>query len=112
MNNKIKTFEDACKIAGVTYTPAEGLAPDEIAYQKLKIITKAFNGEWEPDWSNYDENKYYPWFDMTPKGFSRGRVESYCTFSFVPSSLCFKDRSNAETAINTFLDLFKEYMLS
>jgi hypothetical protein len=58
---KIKTFEDACKALKINFTPAADLTKDELAYMKLKIIAKALNEGWVPNWNNWDEWKYYPW---------------------------------------------------
>ena len=86
----IKTFEDACK--------AERLDPKEvihdfksypredrkamIAHSKLVIIARAINKianngkRWKPNWNDYNQFKYYPWFDMDggSSGFSVSRL--------------------------------------
>ena len=38
-----------------------GLEPDVLAFLKLRIIVKALNEGWEPQFTE-DECRYYPWF--------------------------------------------------
>ena len=40
---------------------------DEVAYQKLRIITAALNEGWEPDFTNDDEYRYYPYLCLWTK---------------------------------------------
>ena len=76
MYTEIKTFEDACKAINVepTIIPDFSFFPEAdreamIAHAKLVIIAKAINGDWVPDWNDWDQYKYYPWFEMgSPSG--------------------------------------------
>ena len=45
-----------------------GLDIDTINYEKLKLVVKAINQGWVPDWSNSNQRKWYPWFDVSPSG--------------------------------------------
>lgn len=114
---KIKTFEDACKALKLKFTTPAGLTKDEVAYLKLKIIAKALNEGWEPNWNNWDEWKYYPWFCMGDNGaspgvgFSYGGYDLVRTTSGVGSRLCFKTRELAKYAGQQFLEIYKDYML-
>jgi hypothetical protein len=80
---QIKTFEGACKVKGVdpikvlpkvTGYP-KGHHKALIALAKLIIINDALNfvdngnKAWKPDWNNYSEGKYYPWFYLDKPGF-------------------------------------------
>lgn len=64
---RVKTFKDACRELGLDSEDLEqkwgdnNLMPDEIAYQKLRIICAALNEGWEPQFTE-DEWRYYPWF--------------------------------------------------
>lgn len=66
---RVKTFEDACRELGLDSEDLEqkwedsNLMPDEIAYQKLRIICAALNEGWEPQFTE-DEWRYYPWFTL------------------------------------------------
>mgnify|MGYP000464618864 CR=1 FL=1 len=69
ITDKIKSFEDACKHLGLNPNdlPVVDMLPEKdrksiIAFYKLTIIIRALNEGWEPDWSNWDEWKYYNWF--------------------------------------------------
>lgn len=121
---KIKSFEEACKV--------EGLDPDKVlpdvsgfpsihqkaltALAKLIIVVDVLNGDWNPDWNNDDEYKYYPWFDMektkeNPSGFWLISVGYISASSGVGSRLCFHSRELAEHAAEHFLDLYRDYMI-
>ena len=121
---KIKTFEDACallKYDSNNVIPDLSLFPEKDrsaleAHCKLVIIADALNrlendgDEWFPDWSNYNEYKYTPWFDMDPSsasGFAFGGYDDWYSDSNVGSRLCYKTRELAEYAGKQFEDLYK-----
>jgi hypothetical protein len=65
---KIKTFEDACKVTGDDPSHVEGITPKHLkAYFKLCIIAKALRGSWKPDWLDFNQYKYFPWFKIIKK---------------------------------------------
>jgi hypothetical protein len=116
----IKTFEDACK--KVNTDPAklpdvsgilEEFAKPIIAAYKLLIIYKAINNEWKPDWSNWDQYKYYPWFEVLSSGF--GFSVSDCdyvrTVACVGSRLCTDTREKALYIAEQFKAEYQEYFL-
>ena len=112
---RIKTFEEALQAQNVIFKAPEGATPDEIAYMKLKIITKALNEGWEPDWNNWSEWKYYPYFKMSDNGAAPGVGFSYYFYDFdlgystVGSRLCFKSRELAEYAATQFKDIYNDF---
>lgn len=113
---KIKTFEAACKalkMDPVKLPDFSMLSQEEAtamtAHYKLVIIARAINEDWKPDWNDYDETKYYPWFEMSSSGFRFFGVNCVCTDSGVGSRLCFKSRDLAEYAGKTFKKLYKDY---
>lgn len=111
ITDRVKTYDDACQVLGfdsVIYGYEE-MSEDEIAYRKLKVIIKALNEGWTPDWNNSDEPKYYPWFYMNKPGFRLLYVNGYYTYSLVGSRLCFQKREVAEYAAAQFLDLYKTF---
>lgn len=61
---RIKTFEDACDALGLdAFTEEEryeNLMPDEVAYQKLRLICAALNEGWQPKFTE-TEVRWYPW---------------------------------------------------
>lgn len=116
----IKTFEDACKKVRITTTlpDVSGLMDDDlrkpvIAAYKLMVIYKAINDSWRPDWSNWDQLKYYPWFGVLSSGF--GFSSSICGYGYahtgVGSRLCTDTREKALYIATQFENLYKDYFL-
>lgn len=67
VTERVKTFDDACKELGIDaeaiqqqWQDAGITMLDEVAYQKLRIITAALNEGWEPEFKK-DEYRYYPY---------------------------------------------------
>jgi hypothetical protein len=116
----IKTFEDACK--KVNTDPAklpdvsgilEEFAKPIIAAYKLLIIYKAINNEWKPDWSNWDQYKYYPLFEVLSSGF--GFSTSFYLYDHsvttVGSRLCTDTWEKALYIAEQFKAEYQEYFL-
>jgi len=109
----IKTFEDACLTLELNpdqvLVGAQSL--DELAYRKLKVIIKAINQGWEPDWDNSNQAKWYPYF-LLSSGF--GFSASYCyydrTATGVGSRLCFESEIKAGYAGRQFEALYKDFL--
>lgn len=124
ITDKIKSFEDACKHLGLNPNdlPVVDMLPEKdrksiIAYYKLTIITRALNEGWEPDFSNWDEYKYYNWFyveenkDQRSSGFRFDATLYALTITCIGSRLCFKNRELAKYATEQFKELYREYLL-
>lgn len=66
ITDRIKTFQNALNELGIDENDfnesCEDLELDEISYRKIKVIVKALNEGWKPDYSNSSEYKYYPYF--------------------------------------------------
>ena len=116
----IKTFEDACKklnldptkLPDVSGIPEEFTKPIIAAY-KLYVIYKAINNGWVPDWSNWDQYKYYPWFKVLSSGFgfSHSLYIYANTVTTVGSRLCTDTSEKAEYIGKQFEALYQEYLL-
>lgn len=120
---EIKTYEDICKIDGVD--PIKSLpiqdpkTPEENAINsiaKVFRINRVLNEGWVPDWNNYSEYKYYPWFDMRAAAGSGSGFSSYVyaydyVLSRVGARLVYKSRALAEFASKTFLAEYRGYMV-
>jgi len=112
----IKTFEDACKELEITNESCRPIFdeeedPDEIAYKKLKVIIKAINQGWIPDWNNNDEKKWWPYFILSSGfGFSDTYYDYDNPGTFVGSRLCFETKEKAVYTAEQFLDLYKEFL--
>ncbi len=112
---RIKTFEDACKELGIDVSSIKQgeLSKDEYAYIKLKIIAKALNEGWTPDWTNSNEYKHYPWFDLSKgvSGFSYNVSIHWYTSTNAASRLCFKSSELAKFAGTQFVEIYKDYII-
>lgn len=88
----IKTFEDACTKLGIDPVSVfhKEDTPDEVAYKKLKVVYRAINNGWVPDWSDRNQKKYFPWFEVRPggSGFSTSGCDYVYADSGVGSRLC------------------------
>ena len=118
IKERIKTFDDVIRELGddpEEFKNAISIMeePDEIAYVKLKLIAKALNEGWTPDWSNGEWDKWYPWFKMGASS-SAGRFSFHasgnrCSASSVGSRLCFASEALATYAGTQFLDIYKDF---
>ena len=118
IKERIKTFDDVIRELGddpEEFKNAISIMeePDEIAYVKLKLIAKALNEGWTPDWSNGEWDKWYPWFKMDDSSsagrFSFGVSGNQRSASSVGSRLCFKSKDLATYAGTQFLDIYKDF---
>ena len=115
----IKTFADACKKLGIDpKIPYISDIPEEfkkpmIAYYKLQVIYKVINNGWKPDWGNYNQYKYYPWYGVLSSGF--GFSSSFCIFDLtdapVGSRLCTDSVEKALFIAQQFEAEYKDYFL-
>lgn len=146
VTERIKTFEDACEELGICPGEIEQMweeggikMPDEIAYQKLRIIASALNEGWEPQFTQ-DEWRYFPWFFLytaeelaeksdewkqehclRPTGDYKGEWAGLAsahsnyapslTAASVGSRLCFKNDTLAVYAGKQFIDLWMDFYL-
>ena len=75
ITERVKTLEDAINILGNEHPLVKTLNGyvnhihedekgdnDVVAFLKLRVIMAALNEGWRPDWSNKDEDKWFPWF--------------------------------------------------
>lgn len=117
----IRSFSDACKklkLDPVKSLPKISGMPKRhqnavIAQAKLTIITEALNGDWEADWNDSSQLKYYPWFWMNNPGF-RFSVSFYtgaAADTGTGSRLCFKTRELSDYAGKKFLTLWRDLMV-
>lgn len=74
---RIETYADACHELGLNPLTISDFAylpkmdqESSYAYHQLTIIARVLNEGWEPDYSNENEYKYYPYFvwDKNPAG--------------------------------------------
>jgi hypothetical protein len=119
ITKKVKTFEDACNVLGLDpnlLQVVEHLPEKDrlsiIAYYKLTVIIRALNEGWEPNWSDWSQDKYYNWFYMDSAGFAFALAHDAAsgTAATIGSRLCFKTAALARYAREIFRDLYFEYL--
>lgn len=117
VTERIKTYEDACRELDIPLIPerCEHMTEDELAYYQLKVIAKALNEGWEPDWTK-DDRKYSPWFYIegtNPAGLSCSRTTYAVSLASanLGSRLCFKTKELAEYAGQQFIQLYEKFLL-
>lgn len=110
--DNVNSFEDACKVLGIDKSDVFNSKFDslsDIAFKKLKVIIKALNDGWYPNWEDVNEYKYWIWWTMKG-GFSYYSADyGYYTSGGVPSALCLKTRELAEHASKIAYKEYKEY---
>lgn len=114
ITDRVKTFKDACDVLGFEHDEEayDVGGPDVTAYMKLRVIIKALNEGWTPDWNNSNQYKWTPWFYMNKPGFRffGAHYDDSVTRATGGSRLCLKSRELAEYAGNQFLDLYKDLL--
>lgn len=113
-----KTFDDLCRATGITeakfnkkWDPAI-FDPSTIAFERLKICTRAYNQDWPFNAYDTNQKKWFPIFDVLSSGFGFSHTTYYCDYSTttVGSRLCFKSEEKATHAGKTFIKLFEEFI--
>jgi hypothetical protein len=113
--NDIKTYEDACNALEVSKD--DKIYDTDSKYistlKKLVHIYKAINNGWEPDFTNSNQYKYYPWFKVLSSGLdcSATGCGYVGTNATVGVRLCTDTATKAEYIGKTFIDLYKDYLL-
>ena len=118
IKEKIKTFEDAMEATGRKQMPDFSSCPQDMrkhfeALFKMYVIVEALNEGWTPDWSNYDERKFYPWFYMSPSSFAFLASNYGCEAAIAGSGSRLKLRTVglAKYCAEQFLDIWKDIQL-
>lgn len=112
----IKTLEDAMNATGHTagyLKMSDPESQDEWAYRMIKMVAKAVNDGWTPDWSNTNQAKWHPYFAVLPSGsgFLCSGANLYYECTYAGSRLCFESSEKAEYAAKQFEDLYIKYLL-
>ena len=109
----IKTFEDACEELEIYPEDVFNAndCSDEVAYKKLKVIAKAINQNWTPDWDNANQQKWWPYFKLSSGFcFSYSAYDCVYTVTFVGSRLCFESEAKCTYAAKQFLDIYEQFI--
>ena len=110
----IKTFEDACEELEIYPEDVFNAndCSDEVAYKKLKVIAKAINQNWTPDWDNANQQKWWPYFKLS-SGFGFSYSGYLCAYSHtcVGSRLCTATSEKALYIAEQFEAEYQEFFL-
>lgn len=115
----IKTLEDALNVTGLPVTPEFTEVPEELreyfkAVYEAVVITKAIVGDWKADWNDWQQRKWFPWFDMQSSGgfgFDDALFGRSLAGAGRASRLCFQTEEMAEYAGRTFTDVYSRIIL-
>lgn len=117
--DRIKTIDDVLKDNGVdeqtrslTKVTLEDLGLQHMYWQWIaELIAKSLNEGWEPDWSNDNQCKYFPWFEMKGcSGFRFHVCAGWHAHMGVGSRLCLKSRLITEYAGKQFEHVYHNFM--
>lgn len=89
--HNIKTMDDVFAATGVDKEEFEqkiaDLPEDVQAFMLLRLIRKALNPTWKPNWADTDEWKYYPYFSIeVPAGVGSANTGSVLGVSVLNSN--------------------------
>lgn len=121
----LETFEAACEVVGIDAKNIPNVQNLPIGHAKAIVATYMLfvisEAAWKQknekiDWNNYDQRKYYPWFDLekhsgSASGFSFSDYADDRSNSHVGSRLVFPDHETAEYVAKTHLQLYKDLMV-
>jgi hypothetical protein len=117
ITERVKTFEDACQVAGEdpkSYESPEGASDEDRhlnSYRKLLLVIRVLNEGWTPDFANSNQWKYWPWFVYRAgSGFSFTDYVDGHSHSSVGARLCFHSSELAIYAAKQFQELYNEYL--
>lgn len=121
--DRVKTFDDALALAGEKdreeyLKSVEGFStPDELAYKKLKLITKVINEGWVADFFDYNQEKWVLWGGYLNRGASSGLLSAYFystsgnASAYIGSRLNFESKEKASYVGNQFKELWLDFIL-
>lgn len=124
ITDRVKTYADACAVLGIKETLPDvgGLRPKDrpsvTACYKLIVIAQALNEGWEPDWTDEDQEKWFPWFYFDREknktaGFALANTVNAPTITNanIGSRLCFKTEALCAYAASQFEPLYEAWIL-
>lgn len=76
---------------------------------KAQLMAAAINGDWVADWSNTNQRKYYPWWNVSGRGLSLYAVYYDATIALVSPRLCFESEVKVKHAVKYFTPVFEDH---
>lgn len=116
VTERIKTIEDVLKDHGLTMEQVDAQfkgVPEHFKFQHLaELLCASLNEGWKPDWSDWNQHKYFPWFEMKgSSGFRFGGHGLWLAASRVGSRLCLKSYDLVHHIGEHFTDLYEKFMI-
>lgn len=114
---KIKTIEEAYKKTGRSKIDFS-IFPEDVRnhmenYYHAIVITEAVNEGWRPNWDDYSEYKWLPWFRMSASSFAFYVSDCDRTHAFAGSGsrLRFESEEKSDYVVKTFPEVFKSLQI-
>lgn len=114
---KIKTIEDAYKKTGremidFSVFPEKDRKHMENYYHAI-VIAEAVNEGWKPNWDDYNEYKWLPWFEMSASSFAFDTSYYGDTYANAGggSRLRFESEEKSDYVAKTFPEVFKSLQI-
>jgi len=125
MSKKITTIEECFQLKGldINIMPDVSMLPERFqkaqkALFKLHVAAEVVNDGWEADYTDNDQCKYFPWFEVEATsekpsgvGLSYLGYDVWYTATAVGVRLCFEDAETAKFFGTTFKDLYEDLFL-
>jgi hypothetical protein len=120
ITERVTSYEDAYDLADSrTRQECEIFQTDTqdiVAYKKLKLIIRVINEEWIPDFTNMNQQKWYPWFKVLSSGSGFGFSFSGYGYgrscAHVGSRLCFENKEKCNYVAEHFIELYNQFLLT
>ena len=105
--NPLQKVFDYHKTTEEEFNKLNGHLPSYLQGQILEaMMVEMYNKGEKPDWSNSNQNKYYPYFNMSD--FSYGAWHCHYAYSNVPASVCFLRNEDLLEAVELYIDIYKK----
>lgn len=114
LKQKVEFYSDVCSLLGITELTVNDFsmlplkqAKKQLAYHQIQNIALLFNGNWEIDWNNNGQYKYYPYFTKSSGGgwgfYGSLGYFSSCCFGMVAF---YKSKDISDFCGKTFIDIY------
>ncbi|MDR1938262.1 MAG: hypothetical protein LBQ73_07175 [Tannerellaceae bacterium] len=115
ITDRVKTLEDAFEETGRPATPEFNDVPEDMrdwfkALYNGAVYIEALNEGWKADYTNGNERKWFPWFNVSLSGFAfRDALFGYSApTAGYAARLCLKSCDLAEYAGNNITDVYEK----
>jgi hypothetical protein len=120
ITDRVKLLDDALNVKGLTLDDiilpklSHYLETFRVSLQaetELIVIIETLNEGWVPDWTNYKQEKWYPWFQMSPGfGFSLAAYVYSRSITGLGSRLYLRNAELARYAGEQFTETYRRFL--